>query len=153
MTWFTQEDIVELFDEASDRSRYKLAFEERAHTPARFPFPKAEPALTDEDVLRIPIPHIPRWVPLEKKTKRKSAPRRKVPQILASERRPPPSACQRCGASAPNHRCATEPTTKQLLVEAFKNPERVKRQYHMRAPRYDSCQKCGARSSSHRCPG
>lgn len=139
--WFTQEDIVELFDEASDRSRYELAFEEYTHTPARFPFPKADPELTYEDVRRMPIPYIPRWVPAKKRTKR------------ASERRSPSRACQRCGAQAPNHRCAAEPTTKQLLVEAFKTPERVKAQHQVRAPRYDSCQKCGARSSSHRCPG
>ncbi len=143
MTWFTQGDIVELFDEASDRSRYHFDFGESAHTPARFPFPKTEPALTYEDVRRMPIPYIPRWEPLPKKTVRNKS---------ASERRPPSNACQRCGAQAPNHRCAAESTPKQLPVESFKNPERVKRQHHVRAPRFDACQKCGARSPTHRCP-
>ncbi|KKN30595.1 hypothetical protein LCGC14_0832590 [marine sediment metagenome] len=45
MTWFARKDIVELFDEASYRSRYTFAFEERTHIPARFPFPKSDTCL------------------------------------------------------------------------------------------------------------
>lgn len=153
MTWFTQGDIVELFDEASDRSRYELAFEERAHTPARFPFPKAEPALTYADVLRMPIPYIPRWEPPPKKRcSRKAVLKKKLRKRSASEQRPRPSACQRCGASAPNHRCAATRALYLFTQQIFKTPEPSKQRPRRHSPRSGCCQKCGAKSPTHRCP-